>query len=195
MTIPPTQPTSFYLLVTILLGYQLGNLQACPLPANASCSECDALRYIQLGHNNLNINLSALIDINLSLNTIIDFSHTINSVERHDFSFRISSTGSVGDCLGDDPNAGTPCTHHLQMEGDSLPRCQWNYTCDYSPNRFPQYLWRAQCADNAHPIFYRIPVLTLEPGTEDGCIPFSSAHAVYRWGMEKVAVACSCNSA
>lgn len=187
-----TQSTSIYLvsLSIILLGYN--NLQACPLPSNASCTECQVLRYIQLNHSRqLNVNLTVTLDLLHSQNNPNDFSDAINPDNRHDFSFEPYAVGSVESCLGSDPNTGSPCTHNIRMEGDNLPSCQWDYTCDYSPNRFPQYLWRAQCTGAAQPIIYHIPTLTLESAREGDCLPFAGTQAVYRWQLEKVAVACT----
>lgn len=182
-------------LLIFLLGYRLRTLQACPLPSNASCSECHVLRYIQLDVDNrqLNINLSVELDLVLTQNTAKNFLDTINSVVRHDdFSFEAHRKGSAKSCLDNDPYARSPCSHDIQMAGADVPTCRWNYTCEYSPNRFPQYLWRAHCAGSAHPIFYKIPTLTLESEGGNDCLPFTGAQTVYRWGLEKVAVACSC---
>ena len=186
--------TSIYLMLasSILLCYKLRNLQACPLPANASCSECQVIREIQ-GLNEPNVNLNIIINLFHALNNPNDFIHAI---ERPGLMFDTSSiNSSLETCLHSrDPNVGTPCTHNLQMVGDPLLTCRWNYTCDYSPNRFPQYLWRAQCPDNAQQVFYRIPVLTVTPESEGDCLPFTNTRTVYRWEMEMVAVACTCNT-
>lgn len=192
-----TQAASIYpvYLLLILFGYRPHNLQACPLPSNAPCSECQVLRYIQLDHRRqLNVNLNVTLDLALSQNTADDFHETINSAVRHDdFSFEAQHRGSAESCLGSDPNTGSPCTHDFQMTGADVPSCRWNYTCDYSPNRFPQYLWRAHCMGAAHPIFYKIPTLTLASENGSDCLPFTGTQTVYRWGLEMVAVACSCS--
>ncbi len=187
------QFTSIYLFI-ILLGCRHHILQACPLPSNASCNDCQVLRYIQLDRNReLNINLTVPIDLGLSQNTANNFARVINSEQTsEDFFFEAYSLGSVASCLGSDPNAGSPCTHNFRMAGSPLPTCRWNYTCDYSPNRFPQYIWKAECMHSAHPIFYSIPTLTLESDGESGCLPFTRVKPVYRWGLQKVPVACSC---
>ena len=109
-----------------------------------------------------------------------------------DFSFETYSPASVANCFGEDPNIGTPCTHNIRMTGPAT--CRWNYTCDYSPNRFPQYIWKAECPESSHPIFYPVPTLTVETQGGTGCLPFTEANTVYRWGQEKVAVACACTS-
>lgn len=194
---------SIYFASSILLCYRPYNLQACPLPANASCSECQAIRYIENGRNEPNVRLNVIVDLLRSQNALLDFTDAVNSAERHGFIFSAVSSISppLETCLSEDssrdPNIGTPCTHNLTMMGvgGALPSCNWNYTCEYSVNRFPQYLWRAQCADNAQPIFYRIPVLTVTPESEGDCLPFTSTNTVYTWRMETVAVACSCNTA
>lgn len=192
-----TQAASIYSvsLLLILIGYTPHNLlQACPLPANASCTECQLLRYIQLNRSRqLNISLNVAIDLALSQNTADNFQETINSDDRHDsISFELNQRDSVESCLlVDDPNAGSPCTHDFQKTGAGLS-CKWNYTCDYNPNRFPQYLWKAECMGSAHPIFYQIPTLTLENKSGSDCLPFTGTQTVYKWGLEKVAVACSC---
>jgi hypothetical protein len=139
------------------------------------------------------------MDLSASQNTATEFADDINSVERQDSapSFDIFPVpeGAARSCLGNNTNR-VPCDLRLQMptDPDTPSACRWNYTCDYSKSRFPQYLWKAQCTGNAHPIFYRVPVLTLQPGSETGCLPFTSDHAVYRWEIEMVPVACSCTA-
>lgn len=175
------------------------NLCACPLPANLSCSECEVQRYIQQSHNSqLNINITVGLNLALSQNTHYEFARFINSINNDDFSFDSTPlSGPVTTCYGNDFEAGSPCTHSIQMVGGSLPRCTWNYTCEYSPRRFPQYLWKAQCATppqgyRAQEIFYEVPTLTLDSMTETSCLPFQGPEAVYRWDIERVPVACSC---
>lgn len=187
-----TQSSLFSLLI-ILLSYRLHNLQACPLPANASCAECDVLRYIQgldgAGHNRqLNVNLTVALDLDHSQNTAINFirNHTNSGL------YRINSLDSVEGCLGSNHTVGTACTHNIEMVVSSS--CRWNYTCDYSPNRFPQYLWKAECTGSAHPITYSVPILALETERESGCLPFAGGEAVYRWKLEEVTVACTCTN-
>lgn len=197
MARPPSQSAPIYAIAILIILLGHSNLQACPLPANASCSECQLLRYIHLNHSReLNVNLTVALDLALSQNTADNFCETINSVVRHDdFSYEARATGAAESCLGSDPNAGSPCTQHIQMAGADVPSCRWSYSCDYSPNRFPQYLWRAQCTGSANPIFYKVPTLTLESQRGSDCLPFTGDQAVYRWGLEKVAVACTCPDA
>lgn len=196
---PMSQSQSIYctILSTILLCYKLSHILACPLPSGASCDDCHILRQIQFNSSlPLNINLTMKLDVVKSQNTITEFVRNINNDDSYTFQ-RTPLTGPVRDCYGSDPNAGSPCTDYIEMEGERRPKCTWNYTCDYSPNRIPQYLWRARC-DKAPPgyreqeILYEIPTLTLTSASEHGCLPFYESHATYKWDLETVTVACAC---
>lgn len=186
-----------YLVLLCLLCNRLRGIQACPLPSNASCSECDLLRHIQLDHHAQNINLNVQLNLVMSQNSANSFAMLINSENNGDFTFyNTRLEDPVTRCIAD-AEEGSPCTNHVVMEGERQPLCTWNYTCDYSPHRFPQYIWKAKC-DTAppgyrpQPIYYNIPTLTVTSSSQGGCLPFQDPEAIYRWGMERVEVACSC---
>ena len=180
----------------LLVGYRLVNLHACPLPPNTQCSDCEVLQYIdRLEDGQLDINLTVALNLDESRNTRETFRQHINSDNSNmDFSFDyFSPLPNLANC--NDPSGElvrSPCNHGFRMGGSRLPACTWNYTCDYSPNRFPQNIWRAECPPEAHEIIYPIPVLTRNVETADGCLPFVGAEAVYTWSLAKMPVACSC---
>lgn len=191
----------YVIFISLLFCNRLSNLCACPLPSNASCSECDILRHIHFSPNRqLNIDLSVELNLALSANTATKFTGSINSEDNLDFSFDSTPLAdSETNCFGTDAEigSGSACTHYVEMTGDRLPTCTWNYACDYSPHRFPQYIWKAECnaapsGYRAQPIYYDIPTLTLTSASESGCLPFQEPQAIYSWGIEKVQVACSC---
>lgn len=185
---------SFLCPLFILLGYRLVNLQACPLPPSIQCSACEVLQYINdLENSQLDINLTVAMNLDQSRNTPDTFRQHINSDDNNmDFSFDSFSLRPNLTGCSDRNTIGSPCNLGFRMGGGRLPACTWNYTCNYSPNRFPQYIWRAVCAPGAHEIIYPIPVLTKNVETADDCLPFVGAQAVYAWSLEKVPVACSC---
>lgn len=182
---------SFLCPLFILLGYRLVNLHACPLPPNTQCGDCEVLQYIDgLESGELDINLTVALSLDQSRNTPDTFRQHINSDDNNmDFAFdSFSPSANLADCSRE----GSPCTLGFRMGGARMPACTWNYTCNYSPNRFPQYIWRAECAPGAHQIIYPIPVLTKNVETAEDCLPFVGAQAVYTWSLEEVPVACSC---
>lgn len=196
-------PSIYTIFLSLLFCSNLNNLCACPLPSNASCNECDVLRHIHLSPSRqLTIDLSVEINLALSANTAIEFARNINSENNEDYSFDSTPLeDSATTCYETNAEigSGSACTNYVEMTGedDRLPTCRWNYTCDYSPHRFPQYIWRAECDTppsgyRAQPIYYDIPILTLKPDSDSGCLPFQEPQAVYSWGLEQVQVACSC---
>ncbi len=172
---------------TILLGFRTASLLACPLPDTATCGQCHVLNYINsLSNSQSKINLTINLDLSKSINRAIEFTQPISSGNNLDYDFQ--PYGPAG-CSSND----TPCTQSIHMAGSNLPNCSWNYTCDYSPNRFPQYIWMANCASappgyRPQEIYYLIPTLVIE----DGCLPFQRADVVYKWVQKRVPVACTC---
>lgn len=199
------RPTLIIYLVStmlILLGQTPVNLNACPLAANSTtnsttCHQCDVLRYLQLDRNRqINVNLTVALNLVESENLAGEFVRDINPSQSSDYFFdSICLPGAVRNCE-QSADTGSPCTHYVRMNGDHQPHCRWNYTCDYSPNRFPQYIWRANCAEapdeyRSHEVFYEIPTLKYN-SEEPRCLPFKNPGTIYTWKMEKVAVACVC---
>lgn len=194
--------SSIYISILCLFLYNgLDNLHACPLPANASCTECDILTYIEETQNKSTL----IVDLNVELNlapiehAITLFTHNIAPGEgENGLVFDIADLPDMSTSCNTDMDSGSPCTKFVKMTPEeNLPNCTWNYTCDYSPHRFPQYIWRAQCASapegyRAQPIYYEIPTLTLKNDTNSGCLHFQDPQAVYSWKMERVQVACTC---
>ena len=180
-----------------LLGCKLSCLHACPLPPTEVCNDCDVLNYISSSHTNQStISPTVIINLQQSINNPTDFARFIHSNDNEDFSFDATNL-SPSRCLPTQRETGTPCTQSVVMVGENHPTCTWNYTCNYSPNRFPQYIWKAQCATapdgyRIHAINYLIPILKLESEVGADCLPFQGANTVYRWGIEEVPVACVC---
>lgn len=174
----------------IFLGLRTASLLACPLPDMPTCGQCEVLRHINsLTNSQSKINLTVNLDLSKSINRPTQFAQDISSVKNPDYFFE--SNGTAG-CSNND----TPCSQFIKMvpENSPLPICSWIYTCDYSPNRFPQYIWRANCTDTTtcQEVYYQIPTLTLHSEVEDDdCLPFQRADTVYTWGQEMVAVACT----
>lgn len=189
----------------ILLCHKVVNLNACPLPTNitntnATCHDCNVLRYIQLEQpRQINVNLMMAINLAESENSAGHFAQKINSDTNRDYLFdSISLPGAVRNCYGSEETAstGSPCTDYIRMDGDHLPTCTWNYTCNYSPNRFPQYIWEAQCAQapagyRHQKVYYNIPILTYSSAGSN-CLPFKNPEATYTWGLQRIVVACAC---
>lgn len=192
-----------HLLTILIICSRLSNLKGCPLPQNATCSECDVLHYIQLdpdASGMLNTNITVSLNLAESENSAHEFVQSINSFDNNDYSFDSALLpGDISDCYGRNPAEGLPCTHYIRMSArNNLPMCTWNYTCNYSSHRFPQYIWEAQC-DTAplgyryQEIFYDIPTLTVSSrGNGSNCLPFRDDDAVYRWNTERIVVACVC---
>lgn len=189
-----SQSVTVLVISIILLAFKSTNLHACPLPSNASCAQCEVLNYIDnILNDQSNINLRVVLNLATSINRPIEFAESIN-YDNDDFFFRVAGARN---CSSDDPTNGNPCTQSINMIRPNLPQCSWSYTCDYSPNRFPQYIWKANCS--AQPagyrlqeIFYQLPTLTIESEADAGCPPFQGVNTVYRWGLERIPVACTC---
>lgn len=189
----------------LLLGHTAVILSACPLPVNNttttdSCHQCNVLRYVQVEQpSHININVTMALNLRQSENSAGQFAQKISSNQNRDYLFdSISLPGPVRGCYGSEQNAktGSPCTNFIRMDGTRLPNCMWNYTCNYSPNRFPQYIWEAQCAQAPHgyrsqEVYYRIPTLVYS-SEGSNCLPFKSPEATYTWRMQRVVVACVC---
>ena len=189
-------------IVAILLYHTISNLHACPLPrdtntSSAPCHQCDVLDYIENKHGQSSINLILNINLGNTRNNAVTFASHISSSSNNDYFFDpvSSSTNCVNDAA-----AGSPCTDRVQMvKSNQNLMCSWNYTCDYSPDRFPQYIWKAQCPRDIpgyqiHEVYYHMPVLTYTStgsGSAD-CIPFKTPGATYTWSMLTVPVACTC---
>ena len=200
LTLQSLLPICVYFFLSTAL---LHSSAACPLPSNATCTECDVLRHERFTRNKqlLHFDLTVELDLTKSVNTANKFSHEISTEEEDpDFLFASARLGdSVSSCYGTEEEAstGSACTNFVNMTGPRQPGCTWNYTCDYSAHRFPQYIWKAECATapsgyRAHPIYYEIPTLTLNPTNDSGCLHFQEPQAVYRWELEKVQVGCTC---
>lgn len=190
--------TNYFISISIVLLFHQSN--SCPLPSNASCNDCDVLRYIQFNPSRQsNLNLSMNLNLNESENTAYNFAPKINSPENEHYTFEGTPLPNQIRC-SNSSTEGSPCSDYIKMANHSLPTntCTWNYTCDYSPRRFPQYLWTAQCAPpptgyRAQKVYYEIPTLTFvgeEIGSE--CLPFRHPEATYKWKLHEIVVACIC---
>lgn len=196
MNIQLSQST-VYLLLTILLCYRQTNLYACPLPTSGSCNNCSVLRFLQLNssvHVQPNVNLTVDMNLAESENRAHEFANSIDPGS-DDYSFDTTNLpGNLRDCF--DSESGSPCTHYIAINGN-IPNCTWTYSCNYSANRFPQYMWWAQCAPpprgyRAQKVYYTVPTLTLSTESSLDCLPFHDPRAVYKWSKERVPVACVC---
>lgn len=197
-----SQSVTVFIISIILLAFESTNLRACPLPPSASCAQCEVLNYIDnILNDRSNISLRITLNLAKSINGPIEFAESINyrndsiNHRNDDFLFRV--TGARNCSSYDNSTNGNPCTQSINMTGSHLPDCSWNYTCDYSPNRFPQYIWKAKCGPQPagyriQEVYYQLPTLTLESEVEAGCLPFQGANTVYRWGLERIPVACTC---
>ena len=190
----------------ILLCHKIANLNACPLSGNNNittatpCNQCNVLRHIHMDPTRqINVNLMVALNLGRSENSAGEFARKMSSDQNQDYFFdSISLPGMVRNCFGSEQsaNTGSPCTDFIRMDGAGKPGCTWNYTCDYSPNRFPQYIWRANCAEapdkyRSQEVFYEIPTLMYN-SEGSSCLPFINPVTTYTWTMEKVAVACVC---
>ena len=182
----------------ILQCFTFTHLSACPLPQNASCHNCTVLQHInELLPNRLDINIMVNLNLAKAENTADKFARVVNNFPRNrDVIFDSTSSPGVSSCFGNDPSTGSPCSEYVEMSANTHIKCNWNYRCDYSANRFPQYIWRAECGQapagyRSQEVFYEISTLNLSSESTE-CIPFHESQVVYKWMLEKVAVACVC---
>ncbi len=196
-------------LIVFLVIYACTNLQACPLSDNASsthCHECDALHYIANTHRGDNINVILNINLGKSINRAFDFSKAITPTDSS-YYYEPMRNSSLTSCVSS-VESGSACTQHIVTRGSRRPMCGpgnqcdgWNYTCNYSSNRFPQYIWEVQCPPSTSPgikvqtVYYSMPVLIYTPNgsinTSADCTPFKNLGTLYTWSMQRVPVACT----
>ena len=121
----------------------------------------------QLSKLNFNIN-DPMIAAALSLSTLAEM-HARNFIgeprDRHDYKLRA-------------------CTRATKMLNRALRPfnrnetefCRWNYTCDYQPNRFPQYIVQAVCQNSVCRACSTYPAAPFSP-----CLPVRATMEVLRW--------------
>ncbi len=157
--------------------------------------ECGPLCSILLPLEENVVNLGLRVNLANAVNLGYSFVDVANSHGGDSYFFALSQiNNSIADCYAGESDfaSSKPCTHTLDMVGQSQSQCRWGYLCDYSPTRLPQFLWRADCPTDSQPIIYRIPVLEALGETYSGCVPFRNPNVSYALRFELLSVGCSC---
>ncbi len=139
--------------------------QACPM-----CATDDS---ILNETNGFPVHIPVSVKLSYAKNTPQDFRTALNT---------LTSRCSTDSNLCNDTDISTKSINHLRTYD-----CQWNYTSEYNPQRYPAYILHAKCLTPTNydcwPIYYPVPVLKTS-----GCNQLAGGE----WHLEFESVAVGC---